>query len=108
MEKKIMGKRLVLVDTNVLISAYRKHSDAITILQALQDRIAISIITAMELFQGCEEKRIRQMSEQLKVFALINVNAVTMNRALNLIKSYRRYNLKIPMLLSPLPLLKTI
>ncbi len=90
-----MAKKIVMVDTNVLISAYRKDHHAVSIIEQLKGRIAISIITAMELYQGCNEKKIKQLTQQLKVYSLVNVSPRTMITALELIKIHRRQGLML-------------
>ncbi|MCY7363082.1 MAG: type II toxin-antitoxin system VapC family toxin [Ignavibacteria bacterium] len=90
-----MAKKIVLVDTNVLINAYRRDKYAVSIIEQLKGRIAIRIITAMELYQGCNEKKIKQLTQQLKVYSMVNVSSRTMIIALELIKSHLRQGLTL-------------
>lgn len=91
-----MAKKIVLVDSNVFISAFRKDQVAISKLEKLKGRIGISIITAMELYQGCNLKKIKELKAQLNVYAMVNISPRTMMKALELIKTYRRSGLMIP------------
>jgi predicted nucleic acid-binding protein len=48
---------LILVDTDVLIWVTRKDPQASTFLDSLNDDLAISDVTYMELIQGARNKR---------------------------------------------------
>lgn len=91
-----MAKKVVLVDTDVFIRAYRKDETAFSKIENLKGRIAISIITKMELYQGSDLKKMKQLTLQLKVYSMVNASSKTLLSAMELIKSYHKNGLMIP------------
>ncbi len=63
-----MAKELIIVDTCVLIRAFRKDREASLILQKSQLKIAISAITTMELYFGAKTLAKKNIVKQLVGF----------------------------------------
>ena len=60
----------ILLDSNILIAAFRRNEDAVSFLSKKNFNFVISDITTMELFAGCNtvEKR-KEMENILKFYA---------------------------------------
>lgn len=90
----------ILVDTDILIDASRKVSEAIVRLDSLekQSNLAVSVITQMELIVGCRNKtELRKTDKFLKRFQTINLNESISGIAAELLRQYRlSHGLLIP------------
>ena len=90
----------VIVDTDVLIDAARDIVEAKNCLQQIEQRatLAVSAITQMELFVGCENKAELQKVEQfLSRFQIIALNERISEQAVELLRKYRlSHGLLIP------------
>lgn len=87
-----MEKKLVLVDTDILIKVYRGNNDRKLILDNLKNRIAISVITALELYQGVDNsKKIIETSKQIKAYQVLHITEEISVLSLQL---FKRYSLK--------------
>jgi len=83
---------LIVVDTDILIDAGRGISEAIDYLQELEHstRLAVSIVTQMELIVGCRNKAELQALEQfLKRFRILKLNEAISDKAVELLQQYR-------------------
>ena len=91
---------IVIVDTDVLIDVSRGIVEAINCLIAHEKkfRLAISVITQMELLVGCRDKRETQKLEKfLRRFEVVELDAQASNIAVDLLKKYRlSHGLLIP------------
>ena len=82
-------KRLVLVDTDILIKSYRGNEGKRKHLEELKGRIAISSITVLELMQGAKtEKKLIELNKQLKAYHIIHVNERISERSVSLSRKY--------------------
>jgi len=68
---------VIIVDTDILIDAGRNIQQALTCLTQYEDKskLAISIITKMEIVVGCRDKNeLRNTEKFLNRFQLLNLN----------------------------------
>ena len=90
----------VLVDTDILIDVANGITIAIERLQseAENSRLAISVVTQMELIVGCRNKsELQHLKTFLQNYELILVNEIVSAKAVELIASYRlSHGLLIP------------
>lgn len=87
-----MANELVLVDTDILIDAGRKVSEAVSCLQQMEQRssLAISVVTQMELIVGCRNKtELRTLDRFLRRFQVLKLNERISDVAVNLLRRYR-------------------
>jgi predicted nucleic acid-binding protein len=81
-----------IVDTDILIDASRGIPDAVNCLQGLKSssRLAISMITQMELIVGCANKvELQTLENFLKPFHIIKIDQSISDKAVDLLKTYR-------------------
>ena len=82
----------VLVDTDILIKAYRGDKIKIANLKKLKDKYSISVITACELLAGAKNLNQRaEMNKLLQVYSISAVNEKVSGLALRL---YQKYSIK--------------
>jgi tRNA(fMet)-specific endonuclease VapC len=82
----------VIVDTDVLIKAYRGDDIKIRNLQSLKGAYCISIINAIELIAGAKNiKQLSSLNKVLKVYPTIYISEDLSKKAFQL---YRKYILK--------------
>ncbi|HVX50737.1 MAG TPA: hypothetical protein VHB48_11305 [Chitinophagaceae bacterium] len=85
MEKKIK----FIVDTDILIKAYRGDKVKIKNLGLLKDVYSISIITAIELIAGAKNiKQLSSLNKALKAYSIVPVNEMISQQSLHLYKKY--------------------
>jgi predicted nucleic acid-binding protein len=84
----------VLVDTDILIKAFRGDDDKIRNLSLLKDRYCISVITSMELFAGA--KNIKQLSSYIKLLKIYQVIQIDENISQKAFQLFKTYILKNP------------
>lgn len=81
-----------LVDTDILIDAGRGLQEALDYLQELESstRLAVSVVTQMELIVGCRNKVELQALEQfLRRFQILKIDEVISDKAVELLRQYR-------------------
>jgi len=90
----------VLIDTDILIDAGRGVAEAVDSLRQheLQTSLAISVISQLELFVGCQNKReFRQVEKFLERFEIVDLDTQASSIAVDLLKRYRlSHGLLIP------------
>ena len=89
----------VLLDTNILIAAFRRNEKAVEFLGNKSYIFFISDITIMEIFAGCHTVRKRKEFEQImKFYGRAPLTSTSADKALSLIKRYsvQRFSLQIP------------
>ncbi len=82
----------LLIDTDILIDAGRGIEKAIDFLdkQNKKYKLAISIITEMELIVGCRNKKeLKELENFLENFQVIPLNSEVSQLAVELLKEYR-------------------
>jgi predicted nucleic acid-binding protein len=98
MEEQV--KTLTVVDTDILIDAAMKISEAVDCLDEIEQRavLAISAITQMELLVGCRNKSELKKTERfLQRFQVIRLSEKISDKAIELINQYRlSHGLAIP------------
>ena len=85
-------QEIVIIDTDILIDAGRGIDRAIQCLkqQESSHKLAISIITQMELIIGCRNKRELQMLEHfLHHFVILKINETISETGVELLRQYR-------------------
>ncbi len=88
----------VLVDTDIIIKAYRGNVAKETHLKYLEGNYCISVITACELINGA--KNIRQRMEFLKVLRYYKVALVNEKISEQAFSLYKKYSFKNDMRIS--------
>ncbi|MEW6350592.1 MAG: type II toxin-antitoxin system VapC family toxin [Thermodesulfobacteriota bacterium] len=81
-----------MFDTDVLIDAARGVSEAAVYLQdaAAQSRLAVSVVTKMELIVGCRNRtELRDVEGFLMGFTIVKMTEAVSDRAVNLLTQYR-------------------
>ncbi len=82
-------KKVVLVDTDILIKVFRGDAKHRKHLNDLKGRIAISIITALELYQGATTKKKKyELEKQFRAYMILQLNDKISLRSLSLAKKY--------------------
>jgi predicted nucleic acid-binding protein len=92
----------ILLDSNILIAAFRKNEKAISFLSTKNYKFVISDITIMELFAGCKTVQKRKEVEKiLDFYARAPLTENISQKAIALIKRYAvsTSNLHLPDLL---------
>ncbi|MBX9783310.1 MAG: type II toxin-antitoxin system VapC family toxin [Chitinophagaceae bacterium] len=83
-----MGKK-ILVDTDVLIKAYRGDSRTYKELQRIKSDFCISAITAMELYAGAGSiKKLTSLRRELKAYEILHLNEDISATALKFFSTY--------------------
>ena len=83
---------LVIVDTDVLIDTSRGISEAIACLKQIeqQSKLAISVVSQMELIIGCRNKRELQALEKFLLrFQIIKLSSQISETTVDLLSQYR-------------------
>jgi predicted nucleic acid-binding protein len=85
-----MAKRSkILVDTDIIIKIYRGDKEKYNLIASLQDVLAISLITALELMTGAKNKRKQaEVSKTIKAYSFFDLTPSIGLKALTLIKKY--------------------
>ena len=81
-----------MIDTDILIDAGRGITDAVTCLNNLQSKSALttSVITEMELVVGCRNNaELQALQTFLKPFQVVKINEAISDKAVELLKLYR-------------------
>ncbi|MBI2966194.1 MAG: PIN domain-containing protein [Bacteroidetes bacterium] len=87
----------ILVDTDILIKVYRGNKEKKLQVDAIRGEIAISVITALELFQGANSaKRVYELSKQLKAYHILHIDHTISIKALHLTRQSLPGNLLLP------------
>jgi len=94
-----MEKNYVMCDTNIFIHWFNNDPATIDKLQQIGlQRIAVSVITVMELIQGVDNKeQLKQLKKKIKHYAMIDFTKEVSELSLQLIENYKlSQNLQIP------------
>lgn len=90
---------MVLCDTNIFISAFNGRQDTIDQLGKIGlDKIVLSAVTVMELFQGMRDKEeLAQMKKKIKYYDVVQMDEEISTKAVEFIESYKlSHGLSIP------------
>jgi len=83
---------LTVVDTDILIDAGRGINEAVDYLQELErsTRLAVRVITQMELIVGCRTKvELRDLERFLRRFRILTINEAISDKVVELLQQYR-------------------
>jgi tRNA(fMet)-specific endonuclease VapC len=89
----------ILLDTNILIAAFRRDMKALDFLGKKQFRYVISDITIMELLAGCKTvKRRNEIDKIIETYDRAPLNESVVQKAIALIRRYsvQQYSLHLP------------
>ncbi len=89
----------VILDTNILINAFRRDSEALDFIRSRQYRFILSDITIMELLAGSRSaERRKEIESSIETYGRAPINERVINIAISLIKRYavRKRNIHIP------------
>ena len=90
-------KKLIIIDTDILIDAGRNVSEALNCLQQIEERLpaGVSSVTQMELIIGCRNKNELDSLEQfLSRFHIIRLNEQISDTAIDLLNEEKGSHLK--------------
>ncbi len=83
-----MGKK-VLVDTDILIKAYRGENNKYEQLKLIKDDFAISVVTACELLIGAKNsKQLISIRKELRGYTILHFDSDISNIAYSIFKKY--------------------
>ena len=84
-----MEKMKVIVDTDILIKAYRDDLIKIKKLKLLKNSYCISVISAMELIAGSNNlKQLASFNKVLKLYSILHIDENISYKAFQLCKNY--------------------
>jgi len=89
---------IVLLDTNILIEILKGNDKTISKVEALEAKLSISSITAMELYYGALNKtELGKLEKFVSLFNIIELNENISKKATILVKRYAKsHTLNIP------------
>ena len=89
---------MTLLDTNVLIEILKGNERTRQTVENLDDRLAISSISAMELFYGALNKaESKKLERFVSLFHILHINELISIQAMKLIQTYAKsHGLDIP------------
>lgn len=83
------AKGIIIVDTDILIKVYRGDETKREQLEKLSGKVALSIITVLELMQGVNtKKKLFELYKQLKAFQIIHIDVQVSELSHKLFKKY--------------------
>jgi predicted nucleic acid-binding protein len=88
-----------MCDTNIFINWFNNDKKTIDKLNQIGlDRIAVSVITVMELIQGVDNKeQLQQLKKKIKHYAIVDFTKEVSELSLQLMANYKlSHNLQIP------------
>jgi predicted nucleic acid-binding protein len=95
-----MATEFVIFDTDILIDAGLHNEQAVSLLFETEQRtkLAISVITEMEMIVGCRSKvELQNVERFLERFTVVKLNSIISDKAVELLKRYRAsHGLKMP------------
>lgn len=89
----------VILDTNILINAFRRDLESVDFLSRKQYRFILSDVTIMELLAGSRSvERRKEIERSLEAYGRAPINERVINIAMSLIKRYavKNRNIHIP------------
>lgn len=81
-----------IIDTDIIIDIGRGIPEAVSCLQVLKSfsRLAISVVTQMELMVGCANKsELQTLDNFLQQFDILGIDQPVSDKAVDLLRSYR-------------------
>lgn len=93
----MVKKKIILVDTDILIKVFRGNAEHKKKLESISGRIVVSIITVLELYQGIPSKKYKlALEKQLKAYDIAYIDDRTSILSWNLQKKYALKNKLLP------------
>ncbi len=84
---------MILFDTDILIKIFRGNSGLRKELIKHDGNISISLITALELYRGCNTKtKVAEMEIQLKSYSVLPLSEKIGTRAVEIFQEYKPKN----------------
>lgn len=81
--------RFVMIDTDILIKIFRGDEEKRSVVQSLDNRSAVSVVTAMELYVGAKNrKRLYETGKRLKSVSILELTSGISAIAYRLVKKY--------------------
>ena len=90
---------MILCDTNIFIHAFNGNETTIAELKNIGlEKVALSAITLMELYQGMGDKtELQQMKKKLRYFDIVHADIAISKMAIDLISEFKlSHGLQIP------------
>jgi len=89
---------MIILDTNILIEILKNNPKTIEKVESFNRELAISSITAMELFYGAFNKtEVKKLEKFISLFKIIDINEAISQQSTRLIRTYAKsHNLDIP------------
>ena len=90
---------VILVDTNIFIEVFKGNPAVIATVQSVgPENLALSAITAMELYYGALNRlELQRIRKNLRVFKIVHISNTISETATRLIETYAKsHNLQIP------------
>ncbi len=82
-------KGIIIIDTDILIKVYRGDVSRKKDLEKLSGRVAVSIITILELMQGVNsKKKLFELYRQAKAFTVLHIDNNVSELSYKLFKRY--------------------
>lgn len=79
----------IIVDTDIVIKIFRGDKEKREFLEPIQDKLGLSVITAMELMNGAKSrKREFDVSKAIKAYFLLPLSNSIGTKAFSIIKKY--------------------
>ena len=94
-----MATNLVMCDTNIFIDWFNGDERTIRQLRKIGlENVALSVITAMELIQGADNKQqLRRLRKNLNNYSIVNFSADVSELSLRFVEDYKlSHHLQIP------------
>ena len=91
--------KMILCDTNVIIEALKKNPDVIQTIEGIGlERIAVSVVTVMELYYGALNKaELKMIKRHLSSILILQIDEAIYLTATGLIEKYAKsHGLQIP------------
>ena len=90
---------MILLDTNILIEVFKGNNVIISaVLEADPEKLALSSVTAMELYYGALNRlELQRIRKNISAFHIIHISTAISETANHLIERYAKsHNLQIP------------
>ena len=94
-----MEKNYITCDPNIFIHWFNNDKQTIEKLEQIGlGRIAVSVITVMELIEGVDNKeQLQQLKKKIKHYTIVDFSKEVSELALQLVESYKlSHNIQIP------------
>jgi len=81
----------IILDTNILIEILKNNQNTLKIVSSLEQELAISSITTMELFYGARDKKeLLKLKKFIKLFSVIDLDKEISQTSTTLIETYAK------------------